>query len=79
MRSYSFARYLGGDAYILKEKYIRYKRNFNPYIVTDGELTRLFAAADAVEKRGDPFFAESAGYIFRLIYTWAYDRKKRGS
>lgn len=65
----SFARYLGGDAYVLKENYVRYKRNFNPYIFTDEELTRLFAAADVVEKRGDPFFAETAGFIFRLIYT----------
>jgi len=65
----SFARYIGGDAYILKEKYIRYKRNFNPYVFTDEELTRLFAATDVVKKIGDPFFAETAGYIFRLIYT----------
>lgn len=65
----SFARYLGSDAYILKENYIHYKRNFNPYIFTDGELARLFTAADVVEKRRDPFFAETAGYIFRLIYT----------
>lgn len=65
----SFARYLGSDAYILKENYIHYKRNFNPYIFTNGELARLFTAADVVEKRRDPFFAETAGYIFRLIYT----------
>lgn len=65
----SFAKYLGGDAYVLKEKYICYKRNLNPYIFTDEELTRLFAAADVLEKRGDPFFAETAGFIFRLIYT----------
>ena len=70
MCSYSLiCQVLGGDAYVLKEKYIRYKRNLNPYIFTDEELTRLFAAADAVEKRGDPFFAETAGFIFRLIYT----------
>ena len=29
----------------------------------------IFAAADVLEKRGDPFFAETAGFIFRLIYT----------
>ncbi len=65
----SFAKYLGGDAYVLREKFVRYKRNLNPYIFTDEELARLFAAADVVEKRGDPFFAETAGFIFRLIYT----------
>jgi len=65
----SFARYLGGDAYVLKERYVQYKRNFRPYIFTDEELARLFTATDVVEKRGDPFFAETAGYIFRLIYT----------
>lgn len=65
----SFARYLGSDAYVLEKEYIHHKRNFNPYIFTDSELARLFIAADGVKKRGDPFFAETAGYIFRLIYT----------
>ena len=65
----SFAKYVGGDSYVLKEKFIRYRRNFGPYIFTDEELARLFAASDAVKKRGDPFFAETAGVIFRLIYT----------
>lgn len=32
-------------------------------------LLVFFAAADIVIKRGDPFFAETAGIIFRLIYT----------
>lgn len=65
----SFAKYVGGNSYILKEKFVRYKRNFNPYIFTDEELSRLFSAADVVKKRGDPFFAETAGIIFRLIYA----------
>ncbi len=65
----SFAKYVGNDSYILKEKFTRYKRNFNPYIFSDEEMVRLFEAADAVVKRGDPFFAETAGVIFRLIYT----------
>lgn len=65
----SFARFVGNDSYILREKYVRYKRNFNPYIFTDEELMRLFNAADSVKKRGDPFFAKTAGFIFRLIYV----------
>lgn len=65
----AFAKYVGGNSYVLKEKYICYKRCFKGYIFTDEELQRLFAAADIVIKRGDPFFAETAGVIFRLIYT----------
>lgn len=65
----SFAKFVGGNSYVLREKFISYKRNFRPYIFTDEELKRLFLATDTVVKRGDPFFAETAGYIFRLIYT----------
>lgn len=65
----SFANYVGHGSYILKERFIPYKRNFNPYILTDEELARLFAAADIVEKPNDPFFAQTAGVIFRLQYA----------
>ena len=65
----SFARHIGNDAYVLKEKFIRYERKFVPYIFTDDELIRLFDSCDVVKKRGDPFFAETAGYIFRFIYA----------
>lgn len=65
----SFANYVGHGSYVLNEKFVSYKRNFNPYILTDEELTRLFAAADIVKKRNDPLFAEAAGVIFRLQYT----------
>ena len=65
----SFAKYVGGNSYVLKENFVSYKRNFHPYIFTDEELARLFEAADTAKKRGDPFFAETAGIIFRLIYT----------
>lgn len=65
----SFARFAGNGSYILKEKFITYKRNFNPYILTDEELSKLFISIDRVKKRGDPFFSETAGFIFRLQYT----------
>lgn len=65
----SFARYVGNGSYVLKERYISYKRNFMPYIFTDEELSALFSAADSIKKPKDPFFAETAGIIFRLIYT----------
>lgn len=65
----SFAKYVGDDSYVLKEKFTCHKRNFRPYLFTDEELERLFAAADIIQKQRDPFFAETAGVIFRLIYT----------
>ena len=42
----SFAKYVGDGSYILKEKFIRHKRNFNPYIFTDEELARMKPARD---------------------------------
>lgn len=65
----SFASYVGSGSYILNKKFASYKRNFNPYILTDEELARLFAAIDAVKKPNDPFFAETASVIFRLQYA----------
>ncbi|MDO4326896.1 MAG: tyrosine-type recombinase/integrase [bacterium] len=65
----SLSQYVGNGSYVLKEKFVCYKRNFRPYIFSDEELARLFAAADSTKNRSDPFFAETAGYIFRLIYT----------
>lgn len=49
--------------------FVSYKRNFNPYILTDEELSRLFVATDVVKKSNDPFFAETAGVIYRMQYT----------
>lgn len=65
----AFAKYVGNNSYVLREKYCSDKRNFNPYIFTDEELMRFFSAADVVKKPKDPFFAKTAGVIFRLIYT----------
>jgi integrase len=65
----SFANYVGNDSYKLDKRFVFSRRNFNPYILTDEELARLFAAIDTVKKPNDPFFAETAGVIFRLQYT----------
>jgi integrase len=64
-----FAKFLGPDAYFLTENYGTHKRNFKPYLLSDYELTTFFAVADNLERPWDPFYAESAGVIFRLLYT----------
>lgn len=64
-----FAKFLGPDAYFLTENYGTHKRNFRPYLLSDDELTAFFAVADNLERPWDPFYAESAGVIFRLLYT----------
>lgn len=64
-----FAKFLGPDAYFLTENYDTHKRNFRPYLLSDDELTAFFAVADNLERPWDPFYAESAGVIFRLLYT----------
>ena len=65
----SFAHFVGNGSYVLNKKFVNYKRNFSPYILTDEELSRLFASTDIVKKRNDSFFAETAGVIFRLQYA----------
>lgn len=64
-----FAKFLGPDAYFLTENYDTHKRNFKPYLLSDKELTAFFKAADTLERQWDPFYAESAGVLFRLLYT----------
>ncbi len=64
-----FAKFLGPEAYLLTENYDTYKRNFKPYLLSDKELTAFFNVADTLERPWDPFYAESAGVLFRLLYT----------
>lgn len=65
----SFAKYLGGDAYILDKKYWSEKADFKPYILSSQELNAILSAADNLKKPKDPFFAETAGVILRLMYA----------
>ncbi len=69
----AFGRYLhaaGQEAYILPKKYVTAKRNFAPYIFSDEELSRLFAAIDQMKSsKTEPFIDEMAPVLYRLIYT----------
>ena len=64
-----FAKFLGPEAYFLTENYNTHKRNFKPYLLSDKELIAFFNAADSLVRPWDPFYAESAGVLFRLLYT----------
>ena len=65
----AFAKFVGNDSYILTELYHVQKKDFKPYLLSEKELSALLYAADHLEKPKDPFFAETAGVIFRLMYT----------
>lgn len=64
-----FAKFLGPDAYFLNESYDTHKRNFKPYLLSNDELSAFLTVADTLERPRDPFFAETAGVMFRLLYT----------
>lgn len=61
---------IGVDAYVLPEKYVSDHHDFAPYIFTDEELRRLFAAIDQTPPSSkEPYISEIAPVLFRLIYT----------
>lgn len=69
-----FGKYLasiGEQAYILPEKFISPQKQYTPYILSDDELKRLFAAIDSYPQNGrlDPLQPALFSTIFRLIYT----------
>jgi len=64
-----FARYLGGDSYVLPRSAIPKKQTFTPYILTDVELAALFKATENVKGIHDPFLRETASVLWRLLYT----------
>jgi integrase len=68
-----FGKYLcaiGEDAYILPDKFSPGRRAKPPYIFTDNEMTRLFAAIDTLPPtNGEPYFNQIAPVLFRLTYT----------
>jgi len=68
-----FGKYLnaiGEDAYVLPEKFGHHVNRLIPYILTDTELSALFASIDKLPTdNAEPFLAEIAPVLFRLIYT----------
>lgn len=64
------AQYMGNGAYILPAKAtpIQPQRKM-PYILTDDELTRLFAAADSIEKGPGVSIKRMIPTLLRLLYT----------
>ncbi len=68
-----FAMYMngiGGAAYVLPEKMYGHTSAFVPYIFTDDELIRLFAAIDRISpSAAQPYKQEVLPVMFRLIYT----------
>jgi integrase len=67
-----FAEYLtaiGRTAYVLPHGLYPVKSNFSPYIFTDGELSVLFKAIDALPHMRNSTESIVAPVLFRLIYT----------
>jgi len=68
-----FAMYMngiGGAAYVLPEKMYGKGKDFSPYIFTDDELRRLFAAIDRIPPSAThPYKHEVLPVMLRLIYT----------
>jgi len=66
-------RYLsstGEDAYVFPAAMASTKHIPSPYVFTDGELSRIFAAADVLDKNlRNPLQHRVAPVVFRLIYT----------
>ena len=61
---------IGGAAYVLPEKMYGHTSAFVPYIFTDDELIRLFAAIDRISpSAAQPYKQEVLPVMFRLIYT----------
>jgi len=61
---------IGDDAYVLPDKFTSYTNRQNPFILTDYELSALFAAIDRLpEDKTEPFMNEIAPTLFRLTYT----------
>lgn len=65
----SFARYVGGNSYILPAEVSRQKSTFSPYIMDDQELFAFFNAIDNYHDVKDPFVCNTFSVMIRLIYT----------
>ncbi len=68
-----FGEYLtsvGCEAYVLPKNFIRGKKRFTPYMMTDTELTSFFAEVDKLKNTSADILRRStASVMLRLIYT----------
>lgn len=63
-----FARFVGGDSYILPMDCVPKHSRYVPYILTDEELRRLFHSVDDFYHEDDPFLSHTLKVLYRLIY-----------
>ena len=64
-------KFTGQPAYMLPPNFVPKANNARPYLFTDDELSRLFAAIDRLEPQTNScaFHPHIAPVLFRLIYT----------
>lgn len=60
---------MGNGAYILPTKAVPKQPICTPYILTDDELSRLFAASDNIKGRTSKIIKLMIPTLFRLLYT----------
>lgn len=65
----SFAKYLGGESYILPMDCVPKKKTFTPYIMDDYELSAFFESVDNFHSDKDLFVGETFSVLLRLIYS----------
>lgn len=65
----SFARYVGGESYVLPMDCVPKRKPFTPYIMDDSELYAFFGAVDNFHSNRDPFIGMTFSVLLRLIYS----------
>lgn len=66
----SFAKYMGGDSYILPADLTAIpEKPYSPYIMDDRELSAFFGAVDSYRDGKDPFVHVTFSVLLRLIYS----------
>jgi len=65
----SFARYIGGESYILPMDCTPKKDSFVPYILDDNELFAFFCAVDNFHSNRDSFIGITFSVFLRLMYS----------
>lgn len=64
-----FAKYMGGNSYVLPMDYVPRKPPFVPYVPTKKELVHLFEAASKITLRNEPFINRTIETMLKLIYS----------
>lgn len=65
----AFAKYVGGESYILPRDYAPKRETFIPYILDDNELFAFFCAVDNFHSKKDPFIGITFSVFLRLMYS----------